>query len=141
MFNYPCTDQYALKNPDQSHPLSWISFEHDKPGHVRTGHSMLVVQTALDWTANRLEQEPDRFVPDVKTMAEDVLVCDLRHPEWYDVQRWRYSRPRGAVDTDIIDTGRSLGLFLAGDAVCGTGRVGLAHDTGLDVAQRIRDAL
>lgn len=132
---------YGLKNADHDHPLSWISFEHDKPGHVRAGRSMLVVQTAPHWTANRLEQEPDRFVPEVKAMAEDVLVCDLRHPEWYDVQRWRYARPREAVDADIVDAGRPLGLFLAGDSVCGTGRVGAALETGLDVALKIREAL
>jgi len=132
---------YGLVNPKGTHPLSWISFEHDKPGHVRAGHSMIVVQTAPEWTADRLERDPDHFAPEVKEMAEDVLVSDLRHPEWYDAQRWRYARPKEAVNGDSVQAGMALGLFLAGDYVCGRGRVDAALETGFDAARQIREAL
>jgi predicted NAD/FAD-dependent oxidoreductase len=123
------------------HPLSWIGFEHDKPGHVKAGHSMIVVQTAPGWTADRVDREPDGFVPDVQEWAAEVLVCDLRYPAWYDVQRWRYARPTSALGGEMVDSGSDLGLFFAGDFVAGVGDVGAALDTGLDTAQAVRAAL
>jgi predicted NAD/FAD-dependent oxidoreductase len=130
----------AISDSDQ-HPLSWIGFEHDKPGHVKSGYSMLVVQTAPGWTAERVDREPDGFVPDVKEWAEDVLVCDLRHPTWYDVQRWRYARPTSALSGEMVASGADLGLFLAGDSVAGMGEVGEALETGLDAAEAVRETL
>lgn len=128
---------YGARALDGQHPLAWIGFEHDKPGHVKTGHSMVVAQTAPPWTAPRVDRDPDRFVPEVKEWAEDILVCDLRHPEWYDTQRWRYARPTGALDEDVRAAGADLGLVLAGDYVAGTGRVGAAIETGFDAAQQV----
>jgi len=133
---------YALRATEETtHPLQWIGFEHDKPGHVKTGHSMVVVQTAPEWTVSRVDREPDAFVPEVKEWAEDVLVSDLRRPEWYDVQRWRYSYPTSALEGEMVSAGAELGLILAGDYVSGVGRVGRAIETGFSAAQQIRRLL
>jgi hypothetical protein len=129
---------YGVRALGDDHPLSWIGFEHDKPGHVKVGHSLLVVQTAPAWTAARVDREPDAFVPEVKDWAEDVLVTDLRHPAWYDVQRWRYAQPTAALEGEMVVAGREYGLILAGDYVRGTGRVGAAIETGFDAAQQVR---
>lgn len=132
---------FGVKRAGDQHPLSWIGFEHDKPGHVKAGTSMIIVQTAPAWTAQRVDREPDEFVPEVKRWAEDVLVCDLRHPAWYDVQRWRYARPTSALSGEMVEAGADLGLFLAGDFVAGVGEVGAALETGLDAAQDVSEAL
>ncbi len=132
---------FGATSAGDQHPLSWIGFEHDKPGHVKADHSMVVVQTAPSWTAERVNREPDEFVPEIREWAEDVLVCDLRYPAWYDVQRWRYSRPTSALDGKMVESGADLGLFLAGDFVAGVGKVGAALETGLDAAEDVREAL
>jgi len=132
---------YGVRALGEDHPLAWIGFEHEKPGHVKAGHSMVVVQTAPKWTAPRVDREPDGFVPDVKEWAEDILVCDLRHPEWYDTQRWRYARPVGGLDEEGRAAAANMGLVLAGDYVAGVGRVGAAIETGFDAAQQVRDQL
>lgn len=132
---------FALRNSDGEHPLSWIGYEHDKPGHVPADHSMIVVQTGSEWTAERVDEEPDRFTFEIKELAEDVLVSDLRSPAWYDVQRWRYARPSAALSEDRMPVGASLGLFLAGDYVSGVGRVSEALDTGFDTAQQVQEIL
>lgn len=133
-------DFFGLVNADGEHPIAWLAFEHDKPGHVRAGHSMVVVHTAPEWTAERLEREPDGFVPEVKALAEDVIVADLRHPSWYDVQRWRYARPTSALKGKMVSAGAAIGLFLAGDCVAGEGRVGAALETGFEAARRVQEA-
>jgi hypothetical protein len=129
---------YGLVNDDGGHPLAWIGFEHDKPGHVPDGASVLVVQTAPAWTARHLEGDPDNVMPDAKTMAASVLDTDLRRPSWYDTQRWRYSHPASPADADALAGGRKAGLFFAGDFVAGKGRVGRALETGLAAGRRIR---
>jgi predicted NAD/FAD-dependent oxidoreductase len=132
---------YGARATGNSHPLAWIGFEHDKPGHVKVGHSMVVVQTAPHWTAPRVDRDPDGCVPEVKEWAENVLVCDLRHPEWYDTQRWRYAQPTSALEGEMVAAGRELGLILAGDYVSGVGRVGAAIETGFDAAEQVRALL
>lgn len=132
---------YGLVNADGEHPISWLSFEHDKPGHVRGDRSMIVVHTAPEWTDARVDQEPDGFVLEIKEMAEDILVADLRHPAWYDVQRWRYARPTSALNGEMVTAGIGIGLFLAGDYVSGVGRVGDAIETGYAAAQQVREAI
>ena len=132
---------YGVRAVGHEHPLAWIGFEHDKPGHVKTGHSLVVVQTAPEWTASRVDRDPDMFVPEVKEWAEDVLVSDLRHPEWYDTQRWRYAQPASALEGEMVAAGAELGLLLAGDYVTGTGQVGSAIETGFDAAERAQSLL
>ena len=130
---------YGLRSADGEHPIQWIGFEHEKPGHVRSGHSVLVVQTAPGWTAERLEQEPVEFVHEVKEYVEDILISDLRHPAWYDAQKWRYARPRSAMTGDMGTERAEYGLFLAGDYVAGVGRVAAALESGIQAAEEIRD--
>lgn len=134
-------DFFGLENADGEHPIAWLAFEHDKPGHVREGNSMLVVHTAPEWTAERLEREPDGLVPEVRERAENVIVADLRYPAWYDVQRWRYARPTSALEGEMVAAGSAIGLFLAGDYVAGEGRVGAALETGFEAAQDLEEAI
>jgi hypothetical protein len=131
----------GLASADAAHPLDWIGFERDKPGHVPTGQDLLVVHTAPRWTADRVDQDPEQFIPEVRARAAEVLSADLQRPTWDDTQRWRYARPQGQVASDVVGAAATQGLYLAGDAVAAAGTVGAALDTGLAAAQRLRDAI
>jgi hypothetical protein len=132
---------HALRSTDEAHPIARLAYEHDKPGHVPDGKSMIIAQTSPSWTRERLDQDPEAFVPEVKAAAEEVLVTDLRHPSWYDVQRWRYARPTAGLDDEVLTAAEELDLFFAGDFVPGGGTVEQAIESGFDAAQRIHDAL
>jgi len=133
-------DFYGLRGPDTGHPLHWIGFESDKPGHAPEGQTLLVLHTAEDWTAPRVDQAPEPFLSDVRAAAEDVLSTSLRDPVWTDTQRWRYAQPE---PTDGLDptAGAEDGVFLAGDAVAGGGTVASAIESGFDTAARLREHL
>ena len=131
---------FGLRGPGTGHPLQWIGFESDKPGHAPAGRTLLVLHTAGDWTASRVDQSPESVFPEVKDAAEDVLSTSLRDPDWYDTQRWRYARPTSAEGLDPA-VGAEGGLFLAGDAVAGAGTVASAIESGFDVASRLRNHL
>jgi predicted NAD/FAD-dependent oxidoreductase len=131
-------DFYGLLSDDREHPIAWIGFEHDKPGHVPQGHSVVVVQMSPAWTSTRVDVDPDHFMPDVKDMAADVLDADLKRPSWYDTQRWRYSLPHSQAEVEVLKRGSDAGLFFAGDYVAGEGRVGRAIESGLEVAEQVK---
>lgn len=128
---------YGLVNSDGEHEIAWVSFEHDKPGHVPDGQSVVIIQTSPVWSAERLEMIPDDLIPEVKTMAEDLLDINLKHPSWFDTQRWRYAMPRQPANGNALSQGEEYGLYFAGDYVAGTGRVEAALRTGLAVAETI----
>ena len=134
-------DVHELVSVDDDHPLARIGFEHDKPGHVRGGTQVLVVHTAPDWTAARVDRDPEAFLPEIKAQAADVLGTSLRQPVWYDTQRWRYARPLGGLSAEAQDRAAGHGLYFAGDFVAGTGAVGAAIDSGFATARRLRASI
>ncbi|PQJ33438.1 hypothetical protein BSZ35_01460 [Salinibacter sp. 10B] len=132
---------HALSSRSDTHPIAWVGYEHDKPGHVPDGESLLVVQMSPQWTRPRLEDDPETFAPEVKEIVGDLLVTDLRYPHWYDVQRWRYARPQSGLDRDVLTAGAKLGLFFAGDYVRGEGTVEQSIESGFDVVRRLHETL
>jgi hypothetical protein len=132
-------DYYGLLGTDEDHPIAWIGFEQDKPGHVPDGHSVLIIQTAPKWTAARVEADPDTVMPDVKEAAADVLDADLTRPSWYDTQRWRYALPTQPADGAKLASGTEAGLFFAGDFLGGTGRVDRSIESGLRAAGELQE--
>ena len=133
-------DAFGLRGPGPGHPLDWIGFESDKPGHAPAGQTLLVVHTAEEWTASRVDREPDAFLSEVTDAAEEVLSASLRPSDWHDTHRWRYARPRAAGGLDPA-LGAEDGIVLAGDAVAGRGTVAGAIESGFDAAARLRDSL
>ena len=75
------------------------------------------------------------------TISEEAVggVIDLSSATatWCDKQRWRYAHPKVALDIEEIEEAAPEGLFFAGDAFVGKGRVGASIETGLRAAERI----
>ncbi len=130
-------DCYALLNTDGEHPVSWLAFEEDKPGHVPRG-SLLVAQMASGWTRDHYSDERDALVAAVRPLLGDLLGTPLGAPAWADSQRWRYALPDAAADPTALALGADAGLFFAGDFIAGQGRVHLALESGLAAADRIQ---
>jgi len=140
-------DYHALVNSDGSHPLAWLSFEEDKPGHIAGDASVMVAQMSPAWTTNHYDTPPEKLIDKVVQIISHLLDHHLPHPTWWDSQRWRYAHPvRGdhptasdtGQDTDTLWLGRlARSLHLAGDGLVGKGRIPLAIKTGLEAAERI----
>ncbi len=132
---------YGVRVTADDHPLAWMGFEEAKPGHVPDEQCVLIVQTAPAWTAQRVDQDPDELMPEIKQTAAEALNVNLSRPSWYDTQRWRYSLPVHGADGAKLKRGAAAGLFFAGDSVAGTGRIGASIESGLDAADRMKAAL
>lgn len=129
---------YALVNTDGEHDIAWLSVEDDKPGHVPEGSSVLVVQMAPGWTQAHYDDALEDLVEAVVPLVESLTGWTLPPPAWTDRQRWRYALPNAQADVEALQAGEPHGLFVAGDALVGKGRVSQALEKGLDVAGRIR---
>ena len=137
---------YALVNATShgaaggAHEVAWLAFESDKPGRAPAGATLLLAQMSPAWTEAHYEAERADVVA-AATRAVEGLVGTLPVARWTDTQRWRYSLPDGRLDPAAVEAAAAVGLFLAGDATAGKGRVHLALDEGLSVGERIAEAL
>jgi renalase len=139
-YDHPILEKpyYALINIDRAHPLSWMAFEHDKPGHVPPGHAVIVAQMAGGFSLEHWDTDQAVVIDEVGNMVARLLNTDLGALGWTEYQKWRYSLPDSLIaEADL--NGILEGLWFAGDYLRG-GRVHLAAQTGYDVAQRIHQS-
>ena len=133
-------ESYALINLDRGHDIAWLSRENAKPGRIPDDTLGVMAQMSPTWSLENFERTPDELAAEVNQMVAPFLVHQTA-PEWkwFDSQRWKFSLPIGRVDLEKAREVESCGAYLAGDAVVGKGRVTEALQTGLDVAERIRE--
>lgn len=127
---------YALVNSDRQHPISWLAYEHLKPGRSSGDQHVVIAQMAPEWSANHWDDALPQLTEQVAALASTLLDEDLRAPQWSDRQGWRYALPDGRADFETLNTAIQ-GLFFAGDYTAGQGRVHLAIEQGWRVAERI----
>lgn len=135
-------DFYALLNTDGAHEVAWLGFEEDKPGHLSEEaavQSLLVAQMAPAWSRPRFRSDLGALVPEGTALIGSLLNQKLGAPAWADKQGWKYALPEAAADADALEEGAASGLFFAGDALAGEGRVEAALRSGLEAAERLRD--
>lgn len=123
------SDAYALVNADRRHAISWLAFEHRKPGYAPAGRQVIIAQMAHAWSAGRLGAS-DRLLAQEAVKAAGQLLSG-RDPgfRWAHVTRWAAALPDATIDHAAAAPARAHGLFLAGDAFTG-GRVHLALENG-----------
>jgi renalase len=133
---------YALVNTDGEHDIGWLSREECKPGHVPDGESLLIIQLAAEWSAERYGEPTDDIGAAAAGMVADLLDDDrLTDPDWADSQGWRLAQPDDAPDGDTLERAGEEDLFFAGDWVAGEGRIHLALNSGLDAGECIANRL
>lgn len=126
---------YALVNTDRAHPISWLAYEHVKPGRATDQH-VVIAQMAPQWSQAHWDDETPAVAAQVARLLSDVLHEALPVPQWWDRQGWRYALPDNGADFDRLND-TATGLFFAGDWTAGQGRVHLAIEQGWRVAERI----
>jgi predicted NAD/FAD-dependent oxidoreductase len=133
----PRPECFALINSDRSHAIAWLSFENDKPGRELGGSTVIMVQMSPAWSARHFDASAETLLPEVHQAALSLLGLEDRPVEWFDSQRWRFAHTYQAAEANGLAGAESAGLFFAGDALVGKGRVGASMTTGLRAAERI----
>ncbi len=128
---------YALVNHDRQHRIAWLSRENAKPNRIPDHTLAVMAQMQPDWSVANFEASPEQLLLDVSKMIAELLGWRLVDFRWADFQRWKFSLPTARADVDKLRSAESRGLYVAGDALVGKGRVAHALQTGLDAAERI----
>ncbi|MFW5698109.1 MAG: FAD-dependent oxidoreductase, partial [Fimbriimonadaceae bacterium] len=127
---------YALLDPEQDGPLTWLSVETLKsPGRAPQGHTAVVAQLSRRYSRNRYEAADEAIIRDTCVDVARLMGKEFSSPVVSDVKRWKYSQPD---NTGSFERANPPGtrLVIASDGLAG-GRLELAYDVGLRAADRV----
>ncbi len=129
---------YSLINTDREHPIAWLSHENQKAGRIPKGETVLIAQMAPAWSQD-FYHEPQAAIFEATDKAVRELLPDLNLPriQWADSQRWRFAHPHTSASLEAMKPGAEIGLFFAGDAFVGKGRIPRTIETGFAAARAI----
>ncbi len=129
----PSKPHFALMDPAQRHPLTWVSFESLKcPGRAPAGCSSLVAQLSAEFSAAHFDYDERRICTLVLGLLQRMLGPGWDSPVLTKVFRWPYSHPENIA---LFETVNHPGdrLVVAGDSLAGA-RVEYAYDVGVRAA-------
>ncbi len=130
---------YALVNTDKAHPISWLAWEHEKAlERVPQGAGLLIAQMAPQYSREHWKQPDEHgLITEVAALVSMLVDEDLSQPIFTDLQYWLYALPSTKADADALNAQTlPYGLAFCGDCFVG-GRVHLALEHGVTVAQQL----
>jgi len=118
-------------------PLSWVARNSSKPGRNQQTDAW-VLHANADWSMSHLEQSPENTATQLLDAFSDIAGHPLPAFRHLQAHRWRYSLGSDVTERKTLFDPESH-LLVCGDWLSG-GRVEGAFLSGLDAAQKIRDA-
>jgi predicted NAD/FAD-dependent oxidoreductase len=132
----PPTGYHALLDPEQRHPLNWLSLESEKsPGRAPIGGAALSAQLGPSFSIEQYETPDEDLVDTVGSFMAQLYGSAFRHPSTFNVVRWKYSQPVGYASFEEANPPGTR-LLLASDALLG-GRVEDAYEVGVRAAHAL----
>lgn len=120
---------HAVVDPEQRHPLTWLSIESVKsPDRAPSGHTAMVAQMGPDFSRTRFESSDESIVAEAVGYISRLFGKGFAGPERSEVKRWRYSQPEQVASFDLVNRAGSK-LIVASDGLIGA-RVEFAYDAG-----------
>jgi renalase len=135
----PSVPYHAILDPENGHPLSWLSIESRKcPWRSPDRKTSLVAQMGPQFS-NLYFEADEAFIVEATT---DIVVrlygkAWEGSPEVAAVKRWRYSQPEMTALFDNVNRPGSR-ILIAGDGVMG-GRTEYAYDAGIKAARMMEE--
>lgn len=127
---------HALIEPEQVHPLTWLSFESIKsPGRAPDGCCALVAQLSARFSSDNLDKSDDFLVATATLLVRQLLGTKFDKPVESSVKKWRLSQPENIARFDAVNLPGSH-VFVASDGLLG-GRTEDAFQCGTMVAEMI----
>jgi len=130
---------HALIDPEQRHPLTWLSIESVKcPGRAPEGQTAMVAQLSPQFTDMHYETEDGAIISATVEYIERLYGQAWGAPVAFDVKRWRYSQPENLALFDNVNY-PSARLLIASDGLIG-GRVEYAYEAGARAAKLLMNS-
>lgn len=135
----PPTHYHALIEPEQRHPLNWLSLESVKsPDRAPAGGSCITAQLGPSFSQEHYDRPDEELVETVGAFMTRLYGAAFETPKSSFVQRWKYSQPVGFASFDTVNPPGSR-LIVASDALLG-GHTEDAYEVGLQAAERLMQA-
>lgn len=130
----PSIGYHAIIDPEQRHPLTWLSVENAKcPDRAPEGCTSLVCQMSPTFSQMHFDDQDEVIVDLATVYLERLFGSAWRQPSIFKVKRWKHSQPEM---TSMFDSANLPGsrIVLAGDGFAGA-RVEFAYESGLRAAR------
>ena len=132
----PPTHYHALLEPEQRHPLTWLSLESEKsPDRAGVGCAAMVAQMSPTFSLSYYEQPNEWLVENVLGYIERLFGKEFGSAQVSDVMRWKYSQPESLASFEHVNRPGSR-LLIASDALLG-GHIEDAFEVGKTVANML----
>jgi predicted NAD/FAD-dependent oxidoreductase len=132
----PETPYHALLDPEQRHPLTWLSLESAKsPGRAPEGGSALCAQMSPQYSLDQYAKPDQSLVDTVLFFLQKLYGAAFATPVSVTVKRWKYSQPESTVSLEDANPEGSR-VLIASDALLG-GHTEDAFEVGLRIAKLI----
>ena len=128
----PATPYFAILDPEQRHPLTWLSVESAKDPSRKPS---IVAQLSREASVREFDRPDEELVGMVTTYVARLFGEECLKPVASEVVRWKYSQPEAYSNVETANPLDSK-LLVAGDALLG-GRVEDAYEVGVQVANRL----
>lgn len=127
---------HALLDPEQRHPLTWLSVESAKSaGRAPDGHTALVAQMSPQFSTTHFES-PDQLVIELTVdYIQRLYGVKWRTPAVASVVRFRHSQPESIAGFEAVNRPGAT-LIIAGDSLVGS-RAEHAYESGMRAAQSL----
>lgn len=130
----PNVPYHALIEPEQRHPLTWLSLESKKcAGRAPEGGCAMVAQMSPEFSRLHMEDVDPSIVQATTQYLVRLYGEEFAQPVVSHVHRWVYSLPENLGMFDSVNHPGSR-LMVAGDGLMG-GRVELAYESGYQAAK------
>lgn len=127
---------HAIIDPEQRHPLTWLSLESMKaPGRAPEGHTAMVAQMSPAYSREHYEAGEEKLIRDTVEYVSRLYGVSFAQPVQAQVKRWRYSQPETTAQFENVNQPGST-LLVASDGLLG-GRVELAFEVGVKTAEML----
>jgi predicted NAD/FAD-dependent oxidoreductase len=128
---------HALIDPEQRHPLTWLSLESQKVPNRNKGGTALMAQLGPQFSDDYFEADEGGIIGATVEYVEKLYSAALSTPIAFDLMRWTYSQPENVAMFDSVNRPGSR-LLVAGDGLLG-GRTEYAFETGMRAARQLME--
>jgi predicted NAD/FAD-dependent oxidoreductase len=137
-FDRPLPDvpYHALLDPEQRHPMTWLSLESIKsPGRTPEGGGALCLQFSPGFSLDSYQHPDETLISTASFFVAKVLGPDYAQHASATVKRWKYSQPESFSSIEDANPPGTR-VLIASDALLG-GHTEEAFEVGRLVAERL----